>query len=76
MASMVMSRYAQIQLLHKCRLVLSLFYVSNVIITICLMYGQVIQPKELVVHNDAPPYEATSSHSDDPTKVHHGNTTL
>ncbi|RVW94280.1 hypothetical protein CK203_034836 [Vitis vinifera] len=28
----------------------------------------VIQPKELVVHNDAPPYEATSSHSDDPNE--------
>ena len=76
MASMVMSRYGQIQLLHKCRLVLSLFYVSNVIINVCLMYEQVIQGKEPVVRNDASPDEATSSHSDDPTEVHHGNTTL
>ena len=71
-----MSKYGQIQLLHKYRLVLSLFYVSKVIINVCLMYGQVIQPKELVVHNNAPPYEATISHSDNPTEVRHGNTTL
>ncbi|KAL6333938.1 hypothetical protein AAG906_039352 [Vitis piasezkii] len=34
-------------------------------------YGhvQVIQGKEPVVHNDSPPYEATSSHSDDPIET-------
>ncbi|KAJ9685015.1 hypothetical protein PVL29_017158 [Vitis rotundifolia] len=35
-------------------------------------YGHVQQ----VIHTDAPPYEATSSHFDDPIEVRHGNTTL
>ena len=71
-----MSRYTQIQQLHKCRLVKSLIFVSNIIINVCLMYGQVLQPKEPTTHIDAPPHEATCSHSDDPTKVLHGSITL
>ena len=76
MAIMAMSRYGKIQQLHKRSLVLSLIYISNVIINVCLMYGQVIQGSEPSAHNDGRPYEAASSHSDDPTEVRHGTTTL
>ena len=76
MAIMAMSRYAKIQHLHKRSLVLSLIYVSNVIINVCLMYGHVIQGSKPFAHNDGRTYKAGSSHSDDPTEVHHGTTTL
>ena len=71
-----MSRYSQIQQLCKCRLVLSLIFVSNIIIYVCLMYGQVLQPKQPVAHMVVPLYEATCSHFDDPTEVLHGYKTL
>ena len=76
MAIMAMSRYNKIQQLHKRRLVLSLIYVSNVIINVCLMYGKVIQESKPSAHNDGHPYEVGCSHSDDPTEVRHGTTTL
>ncbi|KAL6347449.1 hypothetical protein AAG906_025164 [Vitis piasezkii] len=33
------------------------------------MYGQIIQQREPTIHNDARPYKAASSHSDDPTET-------
>ena len=76
MAIMAMSRYDKIQQLHKRRLVLSLIYVSIVIINVCLMYGQVIQGSKPSTHNDGHPYKVGCSHSDDPTEVRHDTTTL